>query len=148
MSRSALTELLSRCIQARGITQSDFAVLVAAEQATVSRWLSGAVIPRPAAVPLIAKALDVEEREVWTARSSAQEEKTKRAERGEARTNRDLDTAFARVSEFVQTYEAFHAAYRQMGEQIDALVSQVERLAKDVADVKRDVRSLRSKEGR
>lgn len=148
MSRNALTELLVGRINALGITQTEFATRVGAEQATVSRWLSGQVIPRRSAVALIAKAIDVDEREVWNAWGSAQEEKTKRAERGEAQTNRNLDGALERISEFVRTYEAFHAAYRQMGDQIDALVSQVENLAKDVADVKRDVRSLRPKAGR
>lgn len=148
MSRSALTELLARQITALGITQTEFARRVGAQQATVSRWLSGAVVPRENVVPLIAEVLQIHERELWVARGQAQEDRVKQSDRKATVAEQRHDAALEQVARFVDTYEAFHAAYRQMGEQIDLLVTHIQKLTKDVADLKRDVRTLRPREDR
>lgn len=145
MSQRVFSDIIREAIKGLGITQKQFAASIGVDPATVTKWIKGTQLPRPSIVSLLAETAGIEEIELLQAINFAERERANLAERKAARTDRESDRVLTRVGEFVQTYEAFHAAYRQMGEQLDVLVEQVEKLANDVADVKRDVRSIRSK---
>jgi transcriptional regulator with XRE-family HTH domain len=119
------------------VTQRELAARIRVSQQQVSAWERGKERPRASVFPRLAQALDttIDDLVLLAYGETAQEASEARQEAAFARS--DLDRALKEVKRFVDTYQAFHAAYETMGRQIDPLVA-------DVAEIKRTLGGRRA----
>lgn len=132
-ARSRLGDLIRTSRDRTGLTQIELGVKVGVSGPQVSRWERGLQRPGGDTIGPLAEALGLDFRDLYQLTLDAGNEEVKQTRReltdALAQARHDLQDALTQVNRFVDTYEAFHAAYRQMGEQMDALVA-------DVAEIK------------
>ena len=133
MSPNVLSALIKGRLKDLGMTQVQFADAIAVEQTTVSKWLTGKVIPSDKVVPRIAHALRLEEAEVWSTRSAAQEERLRRFETGERAARRERDKAHDTMRMFTEKYEELGHTYARVGAVVEEMSRKADEAAKKIA---------------
>jgi transcriptional regulator with XRE-family HTH domain len=125
VSRSAFGRRLAELRKASGVSQAALGEQAHVDQRRISAWEKGLNLPPPDKVPQLAKALGADPQELFELLAVA-------SAADATQSRRELTEALQQVQRFVDTYQAFHAAYETMGRQI-------EEIAAEVAEIKRMV---------
>lgn len=135
MSRRDLIDLLVTARGATGLTQAQLAALCKVSSQQVSRWERGSAVPGRKVLPRLAEVLRLAERDLYVAAVEASQQETRQVRRG-------ANELIATMERFVETYQAFHAAYEQIGIQVQQVVDELAAVKADVAEIKQAVHRL------
>lgn len=135
MSRRDLIDLLVTARGAAGLTQAQLAALCQVSSQQVSRWERGTAVPGRKVLPRLAEVLRLAERDLYVAAVEASQQETRQVRRG-------ANELIATMERFVETYQAFHAAYEQIGIQVQQVVDELAAVKADVAEIKQAVHRL------
>lgn len=135
MSRRDLIDLLVTARGAAGLTQAQLAALCKVSSQQVSRWERGTAVPGRKVLPRLAEVLRLPERDLYVAAVEASQQETRQV-------RRQANDVIATVNRFAETYQAFHAAYEQIGLDVQQLIIELAALKADVAEIKQAVHRL------
>lgn len=132
MGRRELIDMLSAARQAAGLTQAQLAAECEVSSQQVSRWERGTAVPGARVLSRLAGVLGIPEGDLYRAAIAASQQETKQV-------RREANEVIAKVERFVETYEAFHAAYDLIGRQVERLVGEMTAMKADIIEIKQAV---------
>jgi transcriptional regulator with XRE-family HTH domain len=128
----AAAELLTRRFNALGIKQTELAARLGVDPATINRWLKGGSLPHPKIVPLLAEALDIDERELAQAIMAGQRDETRQARQAMAGANRRVEIVLAEMRQMALDNHRVVEENRAINDQI----------GRDIKDINRNFKEM------
>jgi transcriptional regulator with XRE-family HTH domain len=136
MSRAVVAEMIRRGFDALGVQQRELAARVGVDPATVNKWLKGNQLPGPSVVPLLAAALDIDERELSQAIMTAQRTETRLARREAANATARHENDLMEMRQIVKDNRDINY---QIGSDISEIKANFKELTKELRQINRSM---------